>query len=305
LRTVSAAALAKADCQLEKAPRGICSAKIRRDIYERAVTFSQPLSSHTKCFPRASHAHTFIANTTNMKNIYLLLLFVALGLKVSAQEKVINDANAATRNAKDFHAIEIGDGVDLYLTQSNEEAVAVSASKPEYRNKIYTVVEDGILKIYYGSRNDWNFSFNNNRKLRAYVSCKSLDRLVGSGGSDITINGTLKIPKLRLSISGGSDFKGAVETDDLNISASGGSDVVISGRATNLKIDASGGSDFKGYDLNSETCYAEGSGGSDMQLRVSKELNVNTSGGSDVYYKGSAVIREQKTSGGGSVSKRD
>jgi len=254
---------------------------------------------------RASRAHILIANTTNMKNIYLLLLFIAFGLVVSAQEKVINDPNAAARNAKNFHAIEIGDGVDLYLTQSNEEAVVVSASKAEYRNKISTVVEDGVLKIYYGPRNDWNFSWNNNRKLKAYVSCKTLDRLSGSGGSDITINGTLKIPKLRLSISGGSDFKGSVETDDLNISASGGSDVFISGRATILKIDASGGSDFKGYDLSSETCYAEGSGGSDMQIRVSKELNVNTSGGSDVYYKGSPSIKELKTSGGGSVSKRD
>ena len=108
-----------------------------------------------------------------------------------------------------------------------------------------------------------------------------------------------------MSISGGSDFKGAVETDDLNIGASGGSDVNISGRTTNLKVDLSGGSDFKGYDLSSETCYAEGSGGSDIQVRVTKELNVNTSGGSDVYYKGSPSIKDLKTSGGGSVRKRD
>ena len=131
-----------------------------------------------------------------MKNISLLLLFATCGLVVSAQEKVINDANAVTRTAKNFHAIQVGDGVDLYLTQSNEEVVAVSASKTEYRNKIVTVVEDGILKIYYGPKNDWNFSWNTNRKLKAYVSCKTIERLSGSGGSDITINGTLKVQNL-------------------------------------------------------------------------------------------------------------
>ena len=239
-----------------------------------------------------------------MKNI-LLLLLVAYGLGTFAQEKVINDPNAVKRAAKNFHAIQVEDGVDLYLTQGNEEAVAVSASRAEYRDKIATVVEGGVLKIYYGPKDDWKFSWNNSRRLKAYVSCKSIDRLSGSGGSDITITGTLKVPTLRLSISGGSDFNGAIETDDLNIEASGGSDVTISGKATNLKIDASGGSDFKGYGLTSETCYAEGSGGSDMQVRVNKELTVHSSGGSDVYYKGGAVIKEKKTSGGGSVSKRD
>jgi hypothetical protein len=40
-------------------------------------------------------------------------------------------------------------------------------------------------------------------------------------------------------------------------------------------------------------------------VRVNKELKVSSSGGSDVYYKGNGVIRETKTSGGSSVSKRD
>ena len=240
-----------------------------------------------------------------MKKFLLLLSLVGLVVTLQAQDKVISDANAVKRSVKNFHAIQAGDGIDLYVSQGSEEAVAVSASKPEYRDKITTVVEDGILKIYYGPKSDWHFTFNSNRKLKAYVSFKTIEGLSGSGGSDVYVNGTIKVPKLKLSLSGGSDFKGAVETDDLNLSASGGSDVVISGRATNLKIDASGGSDFKGYDLSSETCYAEGSGGSDMQIRVSKELNVNTSGGSDVYYKGSPSIKELKTSGGGSVSKRD
>ena len=226
-------------------------------------------------------------------------------MAVNAQDKVINDPNAVVRSARNFHAIHIGDGIDLYLSQGNEEAVAVSASKAEYRDKITTVVENGVLKIRYGPKDNWNFSWNGGRHLKAYVSFKSLDDLDGSGGSDIYVNGTIKVPKLRLNVSGGSDFKGAVDINDLNIGLSGGSDVNITGRSGNLKIDASGGSDFKGYDLISDIIYAEGSGGSDMQVNVNKELTVHTSGGSDVYYKGNGVIRESKTSGGGSVSKRN
>ena len=240
-----------------------------------------------------------------MKKIVLLLSLVGLVVTLHAQDKVISDANAVKRSIKNFHAIQAGDGIDLYVSQGSEEAVAVSASKPEYRDKITTVVEDGILKIYYGPKSDWHLSFNSNRKLKAYVSFKTIDGLSGSGGSDVYVDGTIKVPKLKLSLSGGSDFKGTVETNDLNVDMSGGSDVTISGKTVNLRIESSGGSDFKGYDLSSDICYASGSGGADMQVRVNKELSVHTSGGSDVFYKGNAVIRETKTSGGGSVSKRD
>jgi len=240
-----------------------------------------------------------------MKSNFLLLCCLSMGLLASAQDKVINDANAVARSVKNFHAIEVGDGVDLYLTQSNDGAVAVSASKPEYRDKITTTVEDGVLRIYYGRNQDWHFNWNNNRKLRAYVSFKLLDKLSGSGGSDIKVTGNITVPKLILTVSGGSDFSGRVEVNDLNIDQSGGADIHISGKATNLRIEASGGSDFHGYDLNAETCFATGSGGSDIEVRVNKELSVHASGGSDVYYKGNGVIRETHSSGGGSVSKRD
>jgi hypothetical protein len=228
-----------------------------------------------------------------MKKIFSLLV-VAGCVTVASAQKTINDANAEKRNVSGFHAIEVSGGIDLFLSQG-EEAVAVSASKDEYKAKIITEVKDGVLKIRYewksNLRMDWG-----NRKLKAYVSFKNLDRLEGSGGSDISIDGSIKIAKLSMEISGGSDFDGKVETDELSIHASGGSDVDISGKATRLTIEASGGSDFKGYELASDICNVEASGGSDVYVTVNKELSANASGGSDVYYKGTGLIRDLKTS---------
>jgi len=229
-----------------------------------------------------------------MKKLFSLLVIAGLITTASAQ-KTINDANAQKRNVSGFHAIEVSGGIDLYLSQG-EEGVAVSASKEEYRAKIKTEVKDGVLKIWY----EWNSNFRmdwGNRKLKAYVSFKNLDRLEGSGGSDISVDGSIKVAKLAMEVSGGSDFDGKVETDELTIHASGGSDVDISGKAAKLTIDASGGSDFKGYDLASDICNVEASGGSDVHITVNKELSANASGGSDVYFKGTGLIRDLKTSG--------
>ena len=229
-----------------------------------------------------------------MKKLFGLLAITGLITTASAQ-KTINDANAQKRNVAGFHAIEVSGGIDLYLSQG-QEAVAVSAAKDEYRDKIITEVKNGVLKIYFESKNNLKFDWGNH-KMKAYVSFKDLDRLEGSGGSDISIDGSIKVTRLEMEISGGSDFDGKVETDELTIQASGGSDVDISGKAARLTIHASGGSDFKGYDLASDICNVEASGGSDIQVTVNKELSANASGGSDVYYKGTGMIRDLKTSG--------
>lgn len=230
-----------------------------------------------------------------MQKLFSLLLLTGLIATASAQ-KTINDANAQKRNVSGFHAIEIGGGIDLYLSQG-DEAVAVSASKDEYRDKIKTEVKNGVLKIWYeynsNIRLDWG-----NRKMKAYVSAKTLDGLHASGGSDVFVDGSFKAAKLDMEVSGGSDFHGKIESDELKVQASGGSDVDISGKVGRLTIDASGGSDFKGYDLSTDICNVEASGGSDVYITVNKELSAKASGGSDVHYKGNGLIRDINTSSG-------
>lgn len=229
-----------------------------------------------------------------MKKILILLIATA-GLLPAISQKTIHDENAEKRNVSGYHSIKISDGIDLYLSQGNE-SVAVSAASAEHRNRIRTVVENGVLKIWYewksNLRMDWK-----NRKLKAYVSVKQLEKLNSSGGSDILIDGIFRSEKTVLIISGGSDFSGKVDINQLTIDASGGSDVNISGKVKQLTIDASGGSDFNGYELSADFCKIKASGGSDVYITVNKELSANASGGSDVFYKGSGMIRDIKTSG--------
>jgi hypothetical protein len=228
-----------------------------------------------------------------------ITLFVSL-LMLSGTilaQKTIRDANAQSRNGlKNFHAVQVSHGIDLYLTQSSEEAVAVSAVSDEYRGKIITEVVDGVLKIYYEKNNSWNWGSNSgNKKLKAYVSVKNLDKLSASGGSDVAFESVIRSNKLSISISGGSDLKGEIVCDDLSLTASGGSDADLKGRATEARISASGGSDVNGYGLITDICKVISSGGSDVNITVNKEMNADASGGSDIRYKGNATARTSKS----------
>jgi len=236
-----------------------------------------------------------------MRKLSLLLSF-AIMASAAWSQKVINDPNAEKRNVSGYHAISVSGGIDLYLSQGGE-AVAVSASETKYRNRIITEVKDGVLKIWYEYNSNMNIDWGNNRKMKAYVSFKELDKLSGSGGSDIDVDGTIKVNTLTLHISGGSDFEGKVEANDLKVEASGGSDAKISGAVKNLSIVASGGSDFKGYELVTDVCNLEASGGSDIYVTVNKELSAEASGGSDVFYKGNGTVKQMKSNGSSSIKK--
>jgi hypothetical protein len=238
-----------------------------------------------------------------MKKFLFLLLIASIPAWVVAQ--VINDPNAEARQVGSFRAISISNAFDLYLSQSDQEAVAVSASKTEYRDKIKTVVENGVLKIYIDNNNNW-WKNMGNKKLKAYVSFKTLDKLSASGACDVYVNGGIKADDLVLHFSGASDFKkGEIYAKSLTVDISGASDVSLNGgKVTNLKVEASGASDFSGYDLETENCSAEASGASDIKITVNKELEARASGASGVYYKGSGVIKNLKSSGASSISKR-
>jgi hypothetical protein len=234
-----------------------------------------------------------------MKKLLSIVAALALSSFLYAQ-KVIDDRNAEKRNVTGFHGIDVSGGIDLFLSQG-QEAVAVSASETKFRDKIRTEVKNGVLKIWYESNSNLHIDVGN-KKMKAYVSFKNLDILEASGGSDIKVDGTIASAKLSLDVSGGSDFEGKVNLTDLKVDASGGSDVHISGTAKTITIDASGGSDFKGFELITDNCTVDASGGSDVYITVNKELNAESSGGSDVHYKGTGLIRNLK--GGSSNIKK-
>jgi hypothetical protein len=230
----------------------------------------------------------------------ILLCCCLLSSLFGFAQKTIYDANAVLREGKGYDAIEVSDGIDLYISYG-EEAIAVSASETKYRDKIKTVIQNGVLKISY---DDKGISWNTKRNLKAYVSFKKLIALAASGGSDINVEGSIKENELAIEISGGCDFKGRVDVNKLTIDQSGGSDVNISGTASKVSISASGGSDFNGYSLITDFCDADASGGSDIEITANKEITAKASGASDISYKGTASLIESKSSGASNVSKR-
>ncbi len=236
-----------------------------------------------------------------MRKYFLVLTLMFFITAAQAQNDIVVDPNASARAlVGNFNTIKVSSGIDIYLSQSDKISAAVSATDASSKEGIKTVVENGVLSIYYDGDKGWS---KKNKKLRAYISFVDLKKIDAAGACDVAIVGLLTTESLDLKMSGACDFNGAVKVNTLNINLSGASDIRVSGTANTVNIISSGASDVKGFSLITDVCTVKVSGASDVNITVNKELTANATGASDVNYKGSAVIKDVYTSGASSVAK--
>jgi len=259
------------------------------------------------------------------KIVFALLLLV--GFAVNAQEKtaVIYDENAQVRKVSSFTAISVSSAIDLFLTQSNKNDVAVSASNDEIRDHIITEVVGGTLIIRLGDKGNWmSWRKWGNYKTKAYVSIKDIDALTASGASNVHLVNTIESPKIRIKLSGASDFKGnikagvlmyqltgasdykgEVSANSIDIDGSGASSIELIGNVDDLAIEVSGASDAKLYNLTAKGAILRASGASNIGVTVTEILRASSTGASDINYKGNPNVKESNTSGASNIRRRN
>ena len=208
------------------------------------------------------------------------------------------------RPVSSFSGLSASNGIDVYLTQGNDEKLTIEAKGIDEEDVI-SEVRNGMLKLSINHKGMNIFNFGRNRYVKAYVTFHQLNRLVASGGADVVGQGKLSFRDLNVSSSGGADVKLNLTADALDASASGGADLVLEGTAQTLNASGSGGADLDARKLVVEMGNANSSGGSDVYINATRELNLKASGGSDVYYYGSARVSAQSKSGGSDITRKD
>jgi hypothetical protein len=238
-----------------------------------------------------------------MKKTFLMFsLFLGI-ITISFSQKVINDDNAQKRVVGSFHGIDVATGIELTLTKGASEEVAVSASETQFRDKIVTEVVNGILKIHYETKSGAINKKNENKRLRAYVSYKSIDLLHVTTGAEVRVDGVLEATSLDLKANTGGLLKAEVNIGTLSVDQNTGSKITLSGKVDKLEAEGDTGSKFMGEDLVTNTCFIKMSTGAGIHISVDKEMSVKADTGGYIKYKGNGGIREVKTNTGGYVSR--
>jgi hypothetical protein len=260
-----------------------------------------------------------------MKKIILSLVLLVTIAAHAQKSSLIYDNNAAERKVGNFTAIRVSNAIDLYLTQGETNQIAVSAATDEIRDMVQTTVENGTLVIKTVDKMGWkNWNKWGNYKLKVYVSVKDLTALTASGATNVRFVSKITAPKLNIKLSGASDLKGDIETQNmqLNVSgasnykgqltastfiseASGASVVELAGNVNDLSVVVSGASSVKLYNLITKGAIVDASGASSVNIHVTELLKVHATGASSINYKGAAVIKEMNSSGASTIKHRD
>ena len=225
-----------------------------------------------------------------LKALAILLIAVTILVQTAfaQQTKTVSISN--------FNQVTVSSGIDLYLKQGNTENVSV-VSSAELLKDVIIEKNGNSLNIRYKNNISWERIFKG-KSIKAYVTYKTLNSLSASGGSDVFTQNTLKTPRFTVHVSGGSDLKMDIMTQDMEIHASGGSDLELKGRAKNMEISSSGGSDIDAFDFIVENARVNSSGGSDVNIHVTKALEATSSGGADIVFKGKAALKNNSSKSG-------
>jgi hypothetical protein len=253
------------------------------------------------------------------KMIFLACLFMAFVAQAQTKMGVIYDENVQVRKLSNFTSIRVSNAIELFISQSDKTEVAVSAKSEEYRNRIITEVDGGTLIIRLSDNRWWKWG-NEDYRIKAYVSVNELYSITASGATNTKIVNGLTVEKLKINLSGASDFKGdikagtlladlsgassfkgTVQAGALSVKGSGACNFEASGSGDDLIVEVSGATSVKMYDYLVKGASVDASGASSVKLNVSEMLKPHATGASSIDYKGTATIKEMHSSGASSV----
>ena len=189
-----------------------------------------------------------------------------------------------SRETGRFNQIKVEKGVNLELVQNTDDNLLKITARNFDLQDVITEVRGETL---YLSKKGSTFS---NSGVDITVPFGNLSKIEASGGSDIENSGILELEELIIEASGGSDLELNLNVFYLECNLSGGSDAELKGSSKAAYYQASGGSDIDANNFKVEKATLRLSGGSDVDLYASEEVNIEASGGSDVNVSGGASI---------------
>lgn len=191
---------------------------------------------------------------------------------------------------QNFTSIKISGASEVVLIQGNECNVRVEGDS---LGKCLASIDNKNGTLFISTKSNKGKKY----KLKFYITVNQLERLDVSGASEISSEGILNQSDLIIKSSGASEINLNLENNSLDMISTGASEIKLKGHCANFILDASGASELKAIEYEVQKANIKCYGASELKIFVSKELNLDLSGASDIKCKGNPTIGKKSVTG--------
>ena len=238
-----------------------------------------------------------------MKKLILNILVIATALSLSMLSscrfgctKGSGHQVTQTNKVSDFTRIDISGGFKVNLKQDSSQIVSINADD-NLMKYIRTSVNGDRLRIY-TSRNICGSG-----EMVINIGVKSLESIKSSGAIDLNSDGKLVTKDLHFELNGASKINMDLDAANVTTEGSGSAEINLKGQATSHTISLSGSGKVYALDFVVGSYDIETTGASHCEINVLHNLNVNTTGASEIQYRGNPTNVNNHKTGASSLTK--
>ena len=203
------------------------------------------------------------------------------------------------RTAPSFSGLNVSSGIDVFLSQGNQESIEVEAEE-NLQQYIKTEVRDNILHVFI----EPNISIRFNGTKKVYVTMKDIYSVKTSSAGDVAGTTPINTTNLKLATSSAGDIKLDVNATEIEIDISSAGNVTVTGNADILNADLSSAGDLEAYELKVKEADISVSSAGGARVYVTDRLTARSSSAGDIYYTGDPKFVDAHSSSAGGVHKR-
>ena len=229
------------------------------------------------------------------KFIVLVTLALSFGFAASAQE--------SQKPLSSFARIDIFGPFKVELIKSDKAAIAIQENDPEH---IVCEVKNGALRLKFKNRHyvdTWTTDdYPRSRYIHATVYYTELKEVHAQAGAEVFSKGIVAAEVLTLDCTMGAAMDMEILSNELYTKTSMGAIVALEGSTKSHEVKASMGGIINATRLESSKVLVHARMGAEVNVKASREIEVNAGFGAAVNYWGDPAVRHTHKNFGAEVS---
>jgi type 1 fimbria pilin len=237
----------------------------------------------------------------NLRIVAAVFTILMISAVASAQiwESVRGNHNVVKKERKiqSFTGVKVSSGIDVYLSQGNDEKLVVEADE-NLHEYITTEVRNGVLNVYS------EVNIRDAERKRIYVTMKEVNSVRTTSAGDVIGQTPIKTERLDLSASSAGNIDLEVNADEINLDISSSGDISLKGATRILDANLSSAGDLNANELEAKEAEISVSSAGDAEVNVLDKITARASSAGDITYSGNPKYVDAHSSSAGGIHRR-